>query len=128
MKQVSRGSGRRLLVCGDRNWQDKEYIRAFIKRINPDVIIEGEARGADTFARQIAEEMDIKVMSFPADWERYGRSAGPIRNKRMLDEGKPDLVLAFHADIEHSKGTADMIRQARARGIQTDLFTGSILR
>ena len=69
MKQVSRGSGRRLLVCGDRNWQDKEYIRAFIKRINPDVIIEGEARGADTFARQIAEEMDIKVMSFPADWE-----------------------------------------------------------
>lgn len=46
----------------------------------------------------------------------------PIRNKQMLDEGKPDLVLAFHTDIENSKGTKNMIYQAKKRGIKVILI------
>ncbi|KKN01348.1 hypothetical protein LCGC14_1128740 [marine sediment metagenome] len=49
----------------------------------------------------------------------YGKAAGPIRNKQMLDEGQPHLVLAFHDNIEESTGTKDMVKQAAKRGIET---------
>lgn len=49
-----------------------------------------------------------------ADWDGLGRKAGPIRNQRMLDEGKPDLVVAFPGD----KGTADMVRRARTASLE----------
>lgn len=50
---------------------------------------------------------------YPADWKRYGMAAGPIRNRRMLKEGKPDIVIAFAG----GRGTADMVRQAKAAGV-----------
>lgn len=56
--------------------------------------------------------MGFPVERYPADWERYGKRAGPIRNRKMLDQG-PDLVVAFGGD----KGTADCVREARRRGI-----------
>jgi len=62
-------------------------------------------------------------MSFPADWKSYGKGAGPIRNQLMLDEGKPDLVLAFHNDISSSRGTADMIRRAKKHGISYEIIS-----
>jgi hypothetical protein len=70
----------------------------------------------------VAEELGIPVLSFPADWARFGRAAGPIRNQRMLDEGKPTLVLAFHNNIVESKGTKDMVKRARKAGIRVRLF------
>ena len=59
---------------------------------------------------------------FPADWKKYGRAAGPIRNKQMLNEGKPDLVLAFHTNIENSKGTKSMIQIAKKSEIKIILI------
>jgi acyl-CoA synthetase (NDP forming) len=53
------------------------------------------------------------VTSFPANWKKHGKSAGPIRNQLMLDVGKPDLVIAFPG----GSGTADMIRRARKAGV-----------
>jgi hypothetical protein len=53
------------------------------------------ATDADTLAREFGEHKGIPVRTFPADWERHGRAAGPIRNRQMLEEGKPDLVVAF---------------------------------
>lgn len=50
---------------------------------------------------------------FRADWEQCGRQAGPLRNARMLAEGRPDAVIAFPG----GKGTADMVRKARAAGL-----------
>ena len=110
----------RVLVCGDRNWTDIEVIRQKLISI-PDisVVIEGEARGADRIARQVAEELNIPVEKFPANWDKYGKAAGPIRNQQMLDEGKPDLVLAFHNDLENSKGTKDMVIRADKAGVET---------
>ena len=58
-----------------------------------------------------------KYEDYPADWDRFGRAAGPIRNKQMLDEGKPTLVIAVHEDISKSKGTKNMVEQAEKRGI-----------
>lgn len=91
--------------------------------LNPAVVIEGEALGADTLAREAAEYFGIEVERYPANWTLYGRAAGPIRNNQMLTEGKPDLVVAFHHDIEHSKGTKNMVKQAKALGIPVKVYT-----
>lgn len=107
----------RILFCGDRNWTDYGKIVECMQTYLPTVVIEGEARGADLLSAKAAEEMGIEVERYPARWELYGRSAGPIRNKQMLDEGRPQMVIAFHSDITQSKGTKDMVSQALERGI-----------
>lgn len=114
----------RLLVCGDRNWKNYNAIYDWISTLRPSVVIQGEARGADSLAKKAAEELGIRVLSFPAEWKKYGRAAGPLRNEKMLEEGKPDLVLAFHNDISKSKGTKDCIKRAREKGIPVYLITG----
>lgn len=116
----------RVLICGDRGWTDKDAIRNVLAGLE-DVthVIEGEARGADTLAREVADEFGITVLPFPAKWTQYGRAAGPIRNKQMLDEGKPDFVIAFHNNITESRGTKDMLEQARKARVQTRLCTSN---
>ena len=79
------------------------------------LVIEGEARGADTLAREYGERHGIPVLAFPADWNKHGRAAGPIRNKQMLTEGKPELVVAFRGP--NSKGTQNMIDQSKKSNI-----------
>lgn len=121
----------RVLICGDRNWYDPHPIYQLIRELPDDaVIIEGEARGADRIARIAAEERGLEVERYPADWARYGRAAGPIRNKQMLTEGKPDRVVAFHDNTSESKGTLNMIRQAEEAGIPTEVRTtdGNVVR
>jgi len=110
----------RVLICGDRNWTGRVAIRSWLCKLQDlgyDTLIEGEARGADTLAREEAELLGLTVLKFPANWQRFHKAAGAIRNKQMLVEGKPDLVLAFHSDIEHSKGTKLMIELAKKAGI-----------
>lgn len=115
----------RLLICGDRNWIDKDKIRLCIETIKPDMIIQGEARGADKIARDIALDMGYvlgdTLLSFPADWDKYHKAAGPIRNQQMLDEGRPNVVYAFHSSIHDSKGTKDMIKRSIKAKIPTFL-------
>jgi len=113
----------RVLCCGDRNWKRKDVIRRELEKLpKGTIIIEGECRGADLLSKAVALELGFKVERFPAEWELYGRAAGPIRNQQMLDEGKPDLVLAFHSEIEKSRGTEDMIRRAEREGIPVRLI------
>lgn len=101
----------RVLICGDRHWTDShlifEYLDGYSGTI--EVVIHGCSRGADSIAGSIADQLNIPVERYPAQWSMYGRGAGPIRNQKMLDEGKPDFVWAFHNDIRNSKGTKDMI-------------------
>ena len=112
----------RLLVCGSRYWKPFDPIKRELKRLRPTVVIHGGAKGADSLAGIAARELGIMVEVYPAEWEVYGRSAGPIRNRKMLKEGKPDLVLAFHEDIKKSKGTADMMAIAKKAGIKVKLY------
>ena len=116
---MARGHGGaevRVIVCGSRRWADRDMIRRALVEVGATVVIEGEAQGADTIAREIAEELSIPVETYPADWERYGKAAGPKRNARMLAEGRPDIVLAF--PLPESNGTLDMVKKARAAGIR----------
>jgi hypothetical protein len=118
----------RVLVCGDRNWTDRRSIEREIRKLLEvgliSLVIEGGARGADAIARNVADQLGIPRQTFLADWSAYGKAAGPIRNLRMIAEGKPDLVLAFHADLAKSKGTKDMIESATRAGIPVRHFDG----
>ena len=95
-------------------------LAEFIKGLpTGSVIIQGMCRGVDLMARHLGVKYGFEVEDYPADWDKYGRAAGPIRNKQMLDEGKPDLVYAVHPNISESKGTKNMVNQANKRGIET---------
>lgn len=108
-----------VLVCGSRDWNNKDLIEKELQNC-PGItkVIHGSCRGADILAGLVAKELSILVEEYPADWDRYGLSAGPRRNQQMLDEGKPDYVLAFHEDINKSKGTRDMINRTIKAGIK----------
>lgn len=107
----------RILICGDREWEDTESIERLLSKFDEStVVIHGDSRGADRMAGSIAESRNMTVEKYPADWH-IGRIAGPIRNRRMIEEGKPDVVYYFHHDIRNSLGTKDMIKQSKAAKI-----------
>lgn len=115
-------AGYRVLICGSRDYDNSAKMTEVfdtLERTSKElIIIEGGARGADTMARRIAQKRGIWVEEYPALWDKYGKAAGPIRNAQMLKEGKPDIVYAFFTDHTRSKGTANMVAQARAKGVQ----------
>ena len=111
-----------ILVCGSRTASMKSVrplAEAILSKHDPNTttVIHGDCRGADTWAALAALTLGMKVVPYPADWGTYGKAAGPIRNQRMLDEGKPDLVLAFTPSLKG--GTWDMITRARKANIET---------
>lgn len=108
----------RVLVCGGREFRDLAAMTAVLNPLraffSPDfVLIHGAARGADMTAHTWAFFQGCPVISMPANWDKYGKAAGVIRNSWMLKYAEPDLVIAFPGGV----GTADMIRQAKEKGI-----------
>src|SRR5688572_16446636 len=77
-------------------------------------IISGEADGADSIATDWAVINWTGYEGYPADWKTHGKAAGYIRNKQMLEEGKPDLVIAFPG----GRGTAMMVDIAKKAGVE----------
>lgn len=112
----------KVIVCGDRNWTSIQKIREVFMSLPITQVIEGGARGADGMAADVAAEFGVPVKEFKAEWEKYGKAAGPIRNNKMLNE-KPDLVIAFHNDLGKSKGTKNMIEQAKREGVKVQIFS-----
>lgn len=129
----------RVLVCGSRTWTDQGIISTVLMGFLEEaivgmgnlVVIEGCAPGADSFAHHFfdgpceapgggthAAHVNVTHEHYPADWEKYGKRAGYIRNQQMLDEGRPDVVVAFRANGE-SRGTDMMLDLARLAGIRT---------
>jgi hypothetical protein len=108
----------RVLVCGGRDYGDREALFAALDAIHAEtpigLVIQGEAPGADRLARAWAIHRRVRAMGFVADWAAHGKAAGPIRNRRRLAEGRPDLVIAALG----GNGTDDMVRQARAAGVR----------
>lgn len=108
----------RVLVCGGRNFQNEilmsEKLWALHKDRNVSVLIHGDAKGADRAAGWWAIRNGIECDVYPAKWAEFGRSAGHIRNNQMLEEGRPDVVVAFAGH----KGTAHMVMIAIEAGIE----------
>jgi len=112
----------RVLVCGDRKWAEPTLIQVILRGFLADnfFLIEGCAPGADRCAHDWGLEFldEEHHLHFPAQWQVYGRGAGPRRNQAMLEQGEPDLALAFHNNLEASKGTKDMVSRALGAGIK----------
>lgn len=113
----------RVLVCGGRDFNDRDFIHNTLCELNESrgpftCVIHGAATGADSEAmiwtQMMATVQPIKHLPMVADWRSHGKAAGPIRNQRMIDEGKPDLVIAFPG----GRGTADMTRRARTARLE----------
>lgn len=127
----------KVLVSGGRGWTDRETILAELLTLpKRTVIIHGNASGADKLAGEVADELGLRPIPCPAHWkhnnaawslvhglcgpdcaEAEGKAAGIIRNNWMLDIYKPDYLLAFHSDINESRGTKHCIKGARHRKI-----------
>lgn len=109
----------RVLVCGGRTYSDDTRLFSVLDKLNDaasgvDVLVEGGANGADHMAWAWSVLRGVPSERFEADWENQGTFAGPMRNARMLAEGKPDLVVAFPG----GRGTADMVKKARRAGVE----------
>lgn len=116
-----------LCVTGGRNYDNRQKLNLVLNRVlerfEVTLLIEGGATGTDYWARLWAEEQGIKVKTYEADWNNilaaeavightpfgiaYNKLAGFVRNQKMLDEGKPNLVIAFPG----GRDTADMIKR-----------------
>ena len=114
----------RVLICGGRDFTDREAAFAALDQhvAGATLVIHGGAKGADTIAGEWAQARGIPVEVYMADWARDKRAAGPIRNKRMLVEGKPDLVVA----LPGGKGTAHMVGIARKAGVTVVHLLGGV--
>lgn len=110
----------RVLVCGGRDYDEKWFLFDVLNALDSvSVVIQGGAKGADALAKEWANIKGIPCEEFKADWVTYGRAAGPMRNLRMLEDGKPNVVFAFPG----GRGTADMIRHARKAGVKVVEFS-----
>lgn len=122
-----------VLVTGDRNWGSFVIIEDALNEIDEKHLDDGEeinlyhgaARGADMIAAEHAKELGWTVHPFLADWSKYGKAAGPIRNRELLAAASPDVVLAFHDNLPASKGTKNMVNMAVKEGVKVLLFDAS---
>jgi len=110
--------GLRIIVCGGRDYRDAPRIEETLTEIEMTrgsiyAVIHGNASGADTFAGAWARRHKIREWPVPAEWAKFGNSAGPRRNKNMLGMS-PDLVVAFPG----GKGTRNMVKQAQTAGVE----------
>ncbi len=115
-------ANRTILICGDRYWKDEKIIFLYVGTLPSDTrVITGGANGADKMAEKarVWHGLDGKV--YNAKWHMFKKAAGPIRNRTMLKEENPYLVVAFHDNITTSTGTRSMLLMARKKGIQRQL-------
>jgi predicted Rossmann-fold nucleotide-binding protein len=109
----------RIVVTGGRDYADAAMVdralSAMHRKHGIDILIQGGADGADRLCAEWAWERGIPVATYNAEWKAHGKAAGPLRNQRMIDEGKPDAAVAFPGGT----GTADMLMRLAAAEIRT---------
>src|SRR5271170_1954031 len=100
----------RLCICGGRDFIDVDYAIPLIHKIHQatpiTVLINGMAKGGDAIGRTWAKTQNIPIEEYWANWNKYGKGAGHIRNEEMLVKGKLDLVLG----LPGGRGTANMLK------------------
>jgi hypothetical protein len=110
-----------ILVTGSRNWTDMDLVRRTLEGHTDVTLIHGDCEGADKLCARAAQDFGFRVLAMPANWKKYGRAAGPIRNREMVEffvANKGTLMYAFHDNLADSKGTKNCVGYAQSRGIK----------
>ena len=109
----------KVIIAGGRDFNDYDLLKVKMNRILSNitdeiVVISGTARGADSLGEKYATEMGYKLEQYPANWNKYGKRAGYLRNKQMAD--------VAHACVcfwdSKSKGTKHMIDLANEKKLK----------
>lgn len=110
----------RVIIAGTRAVSDVGLVARAVVDSGFEVteVVSGGARGVDRLGEEWARSQGIPVRRFPADWDRYGRRAGPVRNQEMADYAEA-LIAIWDGN---SAGTRDMIGRARAKGIPVFIY------
>ena len=111
---------KKIIVAGGRDFSDRSLMSGVMDCLinEDDVILCGMAKGADQLAWDIANEWGYQVEKHPADWNKYGKSAGPVRNQEMAMAA--DALIAFWDGS--SRGTKDMISKAVTAGLEMHVY------
>jgi hypothetical protein len=121
----------RVIIAGSRKFNDYNKMLFTVDRIglhlintiDPVEIVSGHARGADELGERFAEAYGYPLKIFPADWDKYGKAAGPIRNEQMAkyaSEADRGILIAF--PIGESRGTRNMIEIAKRYGLEVEVI------
>ena len=122
MFQVVINNNETWLICGGRDFADQAMFDDVMSQLTrmwgcPGKVVHGGAKGADSIAGEWGKRMALEVIAVPANWDKHGRAAGPIRNEDMLIKHKPKRVIAFPG----GSGTADMVQRAKNRRGEIDV-------
>ena len=109
--------GMKVIIAGSRTFENYDLLKSTMASCGlvVDEVVSGCARGADSLGEVWAKENNIPVKKFPANWAKYGKAAGSVRNEEMARYG--NVLVAFL--VKNSVGTKDMIRVAKRYGIKT---------
>ena len=113
-----------IVICGSRHFTNYSVLSSalddFLSIFQKEeiCIVSGGCRGADSLALQYAQDRSISYLKYPADWKRFGKSAGIIRNFQMLEIA--NICFGFHDGV--SRGTAHMLRISRKKNIRTEVY------
>ena len=117
----------RIIVAGSRYFSNKEWLYSvlddYLKSVDDNVeIVSGHCRGADMLGEQYAKDHGIPLILFPANWSKYGKRAGYIRNNQMAKYAseKNGVLIAF--PIGEARGTKMMIRIAHDYNLETEVY------
>ena len=114
------GDGSKVIIAGSRSFADYEKLKSVCDSILPNqysepciTILSGTSSGSDSLGERYAHERGYALQRHPADWKKYGKAAGPIRNRQMAENA--DVLIAFWNG--RSKGTKNMIETAKKLGL-----------
>ena len=112
---------RTVVVTGSRDWTNLEIVRRVVSRLKAmgvQRVIHGACHGLDWMLAREAKGQGLETVPVYADWDAYGKRAGPLRNGLMLDTYAPEFVVAFPTKLrKHGGGTWNCVKQAEDRGI-----------
>jgi hypothetical protein len=104
----------KIIATGGRAYKDAAYVNTVLSEIRPTIICIGDARGLDKLVLEWAKAHSCPVKIYKAEWDKYGLAAGPLRNKKMIEENRDaEKLIAFPGGL----GTKNCIQQASRAGI-----------
>lgn len=114
--------GEFVAIVGSKDFADAKLVRDYVAMLAPGTtVVSGGARGVDSYAEEAARKAGLATLIFHADWENLGRSAGPVRNEKII--ARASRVVAFWSG--ESRGTLNSLVLAHELDLPVEIFDDS---